>query len=46
MKPEYHEGPNAVAKVEKMMARLFRASKPTAKKSAKPPPKRETTSKD
>jgi hypothetical protein len=35
MKHEYHEGPEAVEKVEKMMKHLFRAPKTTVKPTAK-----------
>ena len=31
MKPEYHEGPEAAEKFEKMAARVFRAPKSSAK---------------
>jgi hypothetical protein len=36
MKHEYHEGPEAVEKVEKMMKQLFRAPKSTVKPTRKP----------
>jgi hypothetical protein len=35
MKREYHEGPEATARFEKLATQLFRAPKPTAKPAAK-----------
>jgi hypothetical protein len=43
MKHEYHEGPEAVEKVEKLLTRLFRAPKSTVKMPVRKPKK---TSKD
>jgi hypothetical protein len=45
MKHEYHEGPEAVEKVEKMMKHLFRAPKTTLKPPAKPARKSKANSK-
>lgn len=36
MKHEYHEGPEATAKFEKLATALFRAPKSTVKRAAKP----------
>jgi len=35
MKPEYHEGPEALEKFHKLATKLFRAPKPTAKEAPK-----------
>jgi hypothetical protein len=46
MKPEYHEGPEALDKFNKTLTVLFRAPKTvTTKKAAKKKAKRRTTSK-
>jgi len=47
MKPEYHEGPEALERFEKTMAALFRAPKTvtTKRETKKIPPKRRTASK-
>jgi len=46
MKPEYHEGPEALERFGKTMVALFRAPKTvTAKKTVKKKAKRKTTSK-
>jgi hypothetical protein len=47
MKPEYHEGPEALERFDKTMNALFRAPKTvtTKKETQKKPPKRRTTSK-
>jgi hypothetical protein len=46
MKPEYHEGPEALERFEKTMVTLFRAPKTVVtKKETKKPRKRRTTSK-
>jgi hypothetical protein len=36
MKPEYHEGPEAKERFEKLATAVFRAPKPTVKQEAKP----------
>jgi hypothetical protein len=48
MKPEYHEGDEALAKFEKTVATLFSAPKTVATKQVKKKPsaKRKKTSKD
>jgi len=49
MKHEYHEGPEATEKFNKMMTQVFRAPKaasPFSKPKAKPKRKRKTASKD
>lgn len=43
--PEYHEGPDALEKFNKLATKLFRAPKPTAKETPKPAPKPKKTSK-
>lgn len=46
MKPEYHEGPEALAKFNELATKLFRAPKPAAvKETPKPAPKPKNTSK-
>jgi hypothetical protein len=45
MKPQYHEGPEALKKFEDGMKKLFQAPKP-AKSPFKPPAKPKPTSKD
>jgi hypothetical protein len=46
MKPEYHEGPEALERFGKTMTTLFRAPKTvTTKKAVKKKAKRRTTSK-
>ena len=45
MKPEYHEGPEALEKFNKLATKLFRAPKPTAKEAPKPAPKPKKASK-
>jgi len=47
MKPEYHEGPEALKNFEKTMNALFRAPKTvtTKKEAKKSPPKRKKASK-
>jgi len=45
MKPEYHEGPEALEKFHKLATKLFRAPKPTAKEAPKPTRKPKKTSK-
>jgi hypothetical protein len=42
MKPEYHEGPEALERFEKGMTKLFQAPKPRAKTAAKKAAKRPT----
>jgi hypothetical protein len=46
MKREYHEGPEAAERFEKLASHLFRAPKSTAKPEPKLVPKRKKTSKD
>ena len=41
MKHEYHEGPEALDRFEKGMAKLFQMPKPTPKAEAKPEKKEE-----
>jgi hypothetical protein len=36
MKHEYHEGPEAKERFEKLATQIFRAPKPTVKREAKP----------
>jgi hypothetical protein len=45
MKREYHEGPEAAQRFEKLASHLFRAPKSTVKSEPKPVPKRKKTSK-
>jgi hypothetical protein len=45
MKHEYHEGPQATERFEKMATQLFRAPKSTAKPAAKPVRKPKKSSK-
>lgn len=46
MKHEYHEGPEAKERFEKLATRLFRAPKSTVKLAQKPVRKAKKTSKD
>ncbi len=46
MKPDYHEGPEALDKFNQLATKLFRAPKPAAKEAQKPEPKPAETSKD
>jgi hypothetical protein len=45
MKHEYHEGPEAAERFQKLASHLFRAPKSTVKPEPKPVPKRKRTSK-
>jgi hypothetical protein len=45
MKPEYHEGPEALKKFENTMTALFRAKKTATKQTTKPVAKRKKASK-
>lgn len=45
MKAEYHEGPEALEKFNKLATKLFRAPKPAAKETPKPAPKLKKASK-
>jgi hypothetical protein len=45
VKHEYHEGPEAAQRFEKLASHLFRAPKSTVKSEVKPVPKRKKTSK-
>ncbi len=45
MKHEYHEGPEALEKFNKLATKLFRAPRPVAKETPKPTPKPKKTSK-
>lgn len=45
MKPEYHEGQEALERFGKTMTTLFRAPKTVETKKAKPAPKRKKPSK-
>ncbi len=45
MKPEYHEGPGALAKFNELATKLFRAPKPVAKETPKSVPKPKKASK-
>jgi len=45
MKSEYHEGPEALEKFNKLATKLFRAPKPAVKETPKPLPKPKKTSK-
>lgn len=45
LKHEYHEGPDALEKFNKLATKLFRASKPAAKETPKPAPKPKKASK-
>ncbi len=45
MKPEYHEGSEALAKFNELATKLFRAPKPATKETPKPAPKPKETSK-
>lgn len=45
MKPEFHEGPEALEKFNKLATKLFRAPKPVAKETPKPVPKPKKASK-
>lgn len=46
MKHEYHEGPEATERFERLATTLFRAPKSTVKPAAKPVRKRKKASKD
>jgi hypothetical protein len=46
MKPEYHEGPHATERFEKLATTLFRAPKSIVKPVANPARKPKKTSKD
>jgi hypothetical protein len=45
MKHEYHEGPEAAERFEKLASHLFRAPKSTVKLEPKPAPKRKKAGK-
>jgi len=46
MKREYHEGPDAAERFDKLASALFRAPKSIVKPAPKPTPKRKKASKD